>query len=143
MLLEFAWLGNPGTNGGPNGDLIVSIEVIMHECLEVNKEQNIVYHLYVNICDAILGATVNVMTLDGKAPFALKAGTQAGSVLKLSGKGLPIIGQDRNGASVTLPRGDQLIIVHFHTPTNLTYEERRMIEQLRESPNFKPTKNKL
>ena len=143
MLLEFAGLGNPGTNGGHNGDLIVSIEVIMHECLEVNKEQNIVYHLYVNICDAILGATVNVMTLDGKAPFVLKAGTQAGSVLKLSGKGLPIIGQDRNGASVTLPRGDQLIIVHFHTPANLTYEERRMIEQLRESPNFKPAKNKL
>jgi molecular chaperone DnaJ len=80
--------------------------------------------------DAAMGTQVEIPTLDGKARVKIDAGTQSGRVLRLKGKGLP----DVNGYG----RGDLLVSVQVWTPKHLSSEEKKLLEKLRESENFKP-----
>lgn len=129
MQLSMGGKGNAGEQGGPAGDLIILVEVEQNPELEIDG-QNVIYHLYINFADAALGTKVEVPTIDGKAKFTVPAGTQAGKVFRLNGKGLPAVN--------SYGRGDQLILVNVFTPTELTSEERKLLEKLRESPNFNP-----
>ncbi len=129
MQLSVSGKGNAGEQGGPNGDLIILIEVEKNAELDI-EGQNVVYHLFLNFADAITGCNVEVPTIEGKAKIKVAPGTQAGKILRLSGKGLPSVN--------SYGKGDQLIIVNIYTPQNLSAEEKKIIEQLRESPNFKP-----
>jgi molecular chaperone DnaJ len=129
MQLSISGKGNAGEQGGPAGDLIVLIEVENHPQLEVDG-QNVIYNLHISFIDAVLGASVEVPTIEGKAKFKIPAGTQAGKIFRLTGKGLPAV----NGYG----KGDQLILVNVYTPTQITAEERKLLEKLRESENFKP-----
>jgi molecular chaperone DnaJ len=129
MQLSVTGKGNAGEQGGPNGDLIIQIEIEKNEELDI-EGQNVIYHLFLNFADAITGCSVEVPTIEGKAKIKVVPGTQAGKILRLAGKGLPSV----NGYG----KGDQLIIVNIYTPQNLSAEEKKMVEKLRESPNFKP-----
>ncbi|HWB62061.1 MAG TPA: molecular chaperone DnaJ [Chitinophagales bacterium] len=129
MQLSMSGKGNAGEQGGPPGDLIIQVQVEENPELEIDG-QNIIYNLHISFVDAVLGTHIEVPTIEGKAKFKIPAGTQAGKIFKLSGKGLPAIN--------TYGRGDQLILVHVYTPTELTTEEKKLLEKLRESPNFKP-----
>ncbi len=129
MQLSMSGKGNAGEQGGPAGDLIILIEVEQHAELEVDG-QNIIYNLHVSFIDAVLGTQIEVPTIEGKAKFKIPAGTQAGKIFKLSGKGLPSVN--------SYGRGDQLILINVYTPTDITNEERKLLEKLREAPNFKP-----
>lgn len=129
MQLSMSGKGNAGEQGGPAGDLIIQIEVEQNPELEIDG-QNIVYHLHVSFIDATLGTQVEVPTIEGKAKFKIPAGTQAGKIFRLSGKGLPSVN--------SYGRGDQLILVNVYTPTDVSTEEKKLLEKLRESPNFKP-----
>jgi molecular chaperone DnaJ len=129
MQLSMSGKGNAGEQGGPAGDLIILVEVEKNADLEIDG-QNVIYDLHISFVDAVLGTSVEVPTIDGKAKFKIPAGTQPGKIFRLTGKGLPSVN--------AYGRGDQLILLNVYTPTELTADEKKLLEKLRESPNFKP-----
>ncbi len=129
MQLSLSGKGNMGARGGIPGDLIVQIEEEKHPELE-RDGNNLIHNLFVSIPDAALGANVEVPTVDGRARVKIAPGTQPGKVLRLKGKGLPSL----NDHSV----GDLLVNINVWIPTELSKEERRMMENLQSSENFKP-----
>lgn len=129
MQLSISGKGNAAARGGIPGDLLVVIEEQEDPDL-MRDGNNLLYDLYINFADAALGAGMEVPTVDGKARIKIAPGTQGGKVLRLKGKGLP----DVNGYS----RGDLLVNVNVWTPKDLSKEEKRILEKLRESKNFAP-----
>lgn len=132
MQLSMSGKGNAGPMGGPAGDLIILIEEA--EDLILKRDgNNIVFDLYINFADVALGTQVEVPTVDGKVKLKIDAGTQAGKILRLRGKGLPELN--------TNFKGDQLIHINVWTPQKLSNEEKEILEKLREAENFKPNPN--
>ncbi|MFM8492396.1 MAG: molecular chaperone DnaJ [Bacteroidota bacterium] len=129
MQINMSGKGNCGRNGGPAGDLLVVVEEEAHEHFR-RDGHNILYDLDVSFADAALGAQIDVPALEGKVRIKLDAGTQPGKLLRLKGKGLPIL--QSHG------KGDLIILVNVHVPTKLSREEREILEKLRDSSNFKP-----
>lgn len=132
--LSMTGKGNAGERGGPPGDLIILVEEVSDVDLK-RDGINVLYDLYINFSDAALGTSVEVPTIDGKAKIKIPAGTQSGHVFRLKGKGVPSL---NNRYEV----GDQLIDVNVWTPKELTKEEKEILEQLREAPNFQPNPGK-
>jgi len=133
MQLSMQGKGNAGANGGGRGDLLINIVEIPHPNL-TRDGRNVIYDLYVNFADAALGTSIEVPTIDGKVKIKVPAGTQSGKLFRLKGKGLPEI--------QSYGRGDQLINVSIWTPKSLTDEERKILEKLRDKPNFDPKPGK-
>lgn len=133
MQLSMSGKGNAAPRGGVPGDLIILIEEIPHAQLK-RDGINVIYDLYINFVDAALGTGVEIPTIDGKAKIKIEPGTQAGKILRLKGKGVPEVN--------SYHRGDQLVYVNVWTPKALSPEEKSLLEQLRESPNFKPQPGK-
>jgi len=133
MQLSIRGLGNAGIRGGDPGDLLIQVEEEPHQHL-VREGDNVIYELYINFADAALGASIDVPTLGGKARLKLDPGTQSGKLLRLKGKGLPNV----NGYGV----GDQFVQVNVWTPKNLSSDERKLLEKLRDAANFKPHPSK-
>lgn len=133
MQLSVSGKGNAGPGGGPNGDLLIQIEEIDDEVLQ-REGQNILYNLYLNFADAALGTSVDIPTVDGKVKIKIEAGTQAGKILRLRGKGLPSV----NGYGT----GDQLIQVNVWTPQKLSSEEKEVLQKLKTSEHFQPQPGK-
>ncbi len=129
MQLSMSGKGNEAPGGGPAGDLLILIEEVEHDLLK-RDGNNVVYDLYISIIDAALGTSVEVPTISSRVKITIEPGTQSGKILRLKGKGV----KDINGYET----GDQLIHVNVWTPKALTPEERKTLEQLRESPNFVP-----
>jgi molecular chaperone DnaJ len=119
--IRLAGEGQPGENGGPNGNLYLVIRVLTHKFFR-RRENDIMLDLNINIAQAILGAEVEVPTVDGPAQLKIPAGIQPGKVLRMRGKGVPHV--RGNG------RGDQMVIVNVEVPKNLTSEQRKLMEQL-------------
>ena len=130
MQLSVSGKGNAARRGGINGDLLVVIEEEKNPEL-VRDGSDLLHNLKIPVTIAILGGEVEVPTIDSKARIKIAAGTQAGKVLRLKGKGLP----ELNGYG----RGDILAIVDVIIPTKLTSEEKRLLEKLADQPNFKKT----
>jgi molecular chaperone DnaJ len=128
MQLSVSGKGNAARRGGINGDLLVVIEEEKNPEL-VRDGSDLLHNLKIPVTTAILGGEVEVPTIDSKARIKIAAGTQAGKVLRLKGKGLP----ELNGYG----RGDILAIVDVIIPTKLTSEEKKLLEKLSEQPNFK------
>lgn len=133
MQLSMSGKGNAGPRKGLPGDLLIVIEEEDHEHFK-RDGQNIIYDLELNFADAALGTQVEIPTLGAKAKIKIDAGTQSGKMLRLKGKGLPSIN--------AYGRGDQLIIVNIFTPVKLSSEEKKMMEQLKNSQNFQPSADK-
>ena len=133
MQLSMSGKGNVPPRGGVAGDLLIVIEEEEQELLK-RDGSNIVFDLHVSFIDAVLGTSIEVPTIDGKAKIKIDPGTQSGKVLRLKGKGV----KDLNGYG----KGDQLIYVNVWTPQHLNKEEKELIERLRESENFKPNPGK-
>jgi molecular chaperone DnaJ len=129
MTLNVAGKGNAGPFGGIPGDLMVQIEEEEHPELK-RDGVNLYYDLYVNFADAALGATVEIPLVKGKAQIKIDAGTQSGKILRLKGKGL----KEVNGYG----QGDLLVNINVWTPQKLNDEEKKLLEKLRDSANFKP-----
>lgn len=129
MQLSMSGSGNMGPGGGPAGDLLIVIEEVEDPVLK-REGHNIVFDLYINFADAALGTSVEVPTVDGKVKMKIDAGTQAGKILRLRGKGIPELNSHH--------RGDQLVHINIWTPQKLSAEEKAILEKLRESENFKP-----
>ena len=119
--LRIAGEGEGGTQGGPAGDLYVVIHVKEHEQFE-RQGSNLYASVPITFTQAALGAEVTVKTLDGERQLKVPAGTQTGTVFRLKGTGMPVLG----GRG----RGDLFVSATVITPTTLTREQRRLLEQL-------------
>jgi molecular chaperone DnaJ len=133
MQLSVTGKGNAGPFNGVPGDLIVQIEEVEHAELKRDSE-NLHYEAHINFVDAVLGESIEIPTVNGKAKIKIDPGTQSGKVLRLKGKGLPIL--QRYG------HGDLFVHINVWTPKKVSKEEREMLEKLRESENFKPRPDK-
>lgn len=122
--IRLAGEGQPGVNGGPNGNLYVAIQVKSHKFFR-RREYDILLDLNINIAQATLGAEVDVPTVDGAEKLRIPAGTQPGKVLHLRGKGVPKL----RGSG----RGDQVVVVNVEIPSRLSADQRQLFEQLAES----------
>jgi molecular chaperone DnaJ len=122
--IRLAGEGQPGENGGPNGNLYLVIHVQAHKYFK-RRENDILLDLNINIAQAALGADVDVPTVDGMTKLKIPAGIQPGKVLRMRGKGVPHL--RGNG------RGDQMVIVNVEVPKSLSSDQRKLMEQLAES----------
>ena len=113
--------GNAGANGGPNGDLLVSVSVRKHP-LFTRDGSNVLLEMPISFTQAALGATIEVPTLDGKVRYAVPEGTQTGTTFRLRGKGISYVGYKT--------RGDQFVTVVVETPQKLTREQKDLLRQL-------------
>ena len=116
--------GHKGANGGPAGDLLITVAVRPSEQF-TRDGFSILYELPVNFVQAALGDTVEVPTLDGKVKYNIPEGTQSGTVFRLRGKGVPHL----HGGG----RGDQFVTVTVETPKNLTNEQKDILRQFGET----------
>ncbi|MCB0516109.1 MAG: molecular chaperone DnaJ [Chitinophagales bacterium] len=132
MQLSISGKGNAGHRGGRAGDLIILIEEEAHEHF-VRDGQNLLYTLHINFADAVLGTNVEIPTLQNKAKIKIPAGTQSGKVFRLRDKGLPAIN--------AYGKGDLLVEVNIWTPQHVSEDERKILENMRNSGNFKPNAN--
>ncbi|HNO99900.1 MAG TPA: molecular chaperone DnaJ [Ferruginibacter sp.] len=133
MQLSLSGRGNAGERGGSPGDLIVLIEEEPHPQLH-RDGLNVAYDLHISIPDAVFGTQVEVPTIDGRAKIKIPPGTQSGKIFRLKGKGFPNVN--------SYEKGDQLIQVNVWTPQHVSDEEKRMLEKLQASENFKPKPEK-
>ena len=125
--------GNAAPHGGVNGDLLVLIEEEEHKDF-LRDGSDLVYNLLLDMPTAILGGQVQIPTLQGEAKITISPGTQPGKVLRMRGKGLPMIDQYARQYGT----GDMLINVGVYIPEALNKEEKKMIEKLKESENVRP-----
>lgn len=132
MQLTVSGKGNAARHGGVNGDLLVVIEEEKDPNL-VRDENDLIYNLLLSFPTAALGGTVEIPTIEGKVKVKIDPGTQPGKVLRLRGKGLPSV--NRYGT------GDLLVNISVYVPENLSREEKKIVESMGESDNFKTTPN--
>jgi molecular chaperone DnaJ len=122
--------GEAGEHGGPRGNLYLVIRVRPHPYFK-RRGDDVLLNLDINIAQAVLGAEIEVPTLDGPARLVIPPGTQPGKVFTLKGKGIPHL--KYNG------RGDQLVIINVEIPTHLTQEQRQLFEKLARTFGNAPT----
>lgn len=132
MQLSMSGKGNAARRGGVNGDLLILVEEEKHPEL-IRDENDLVYNLLLSFPQAVMGSTVDIPTVDGKAKVKIEPGTQPGKVLRLRNKGLPSV----NGYGT----GDLLINISVYVPEKLSDSEKQTINGLENSPNFEPTKS--
>ncbi len=122
--------GNYPKGGGVPGDLLVVVEEVKHPEL-IRDGADLIYNLMLDIPTAVLGGSVEVPTITGRARLNIPAGTQPGKVLRLRGKGVP---DNENGGT-----GDELINIMVYMPEKLNNSQRAAIESLKGSPGITPT----
>jgi len=119
--------GQPSMNGGPQGDLYVVLRVAEHPIFE-RHEYDLHCTVPVNIAQAALGTEIDLLTFDGLETIQIPEATQPGTQIKVKGKGVPRLG---GGGS-----GDLIVHVDVRTPSKLTKDQRRLLEQLADTlPN--------
>ena len=116
--------GNSGANGGPAGDLLVTVAIKPHGLFE-RDGANVLCEMPITFTQAALGAEIEVPTLDGKVRYTVPEGTQTGTVFRLKGKGIPYVGYKN--------RGDQYVTVVVETPTKLNKKQKDLLKELADS----------
>ena len=127
--------GCVGTNGGPNGDLLVEVRIKRHPIFH-RAGMDVLCEVPITFTQAALGAQIQIPTLDGKVNFDLPEGTQTGKEFVLPGKGIPEVGNSRR-------RGNHRFTVVVETPTKLTKEQKDLLRQLDGSMEETPTRKKF
>src|SRR4030095_17178959 len=129
MQLNISGMGNDAPAGGMPGDLLVVIEEESHP--DLKRDGSHLHHeAFISIVDAALGGTIEVPLIDGRAKVKIEPGTQSNKMVRLRGKGLP----DVHGHV----HGDLFVHLMVWTPTDLTRNERELLEKLRDSPGAQP-----
>ena len=116
--------GNAGLNGGPAGDLLITVLVQPHARFE-RDGASILLDQEISFSQAALGAEVEVPTLDGKVKLNIPEGTQTGTTFRLKGKGVPFL---RNGG-----RGDQFVTVNVAVPRSMTSTQKNALRRYAET----------
>lgn len=126
--LRVAGRGEAGIGGGAAGDLFLRVRFAKHPDFEV-EGHNLVYEASVAPWEAVLGASLNVPTLNGSVNIKLPSGTHGGQKLRLRGRGLP----DRDGNN-----GDLIVVTRIEVPDKVSEAERHLWEQLARESRFNP-----
>jgi molecular chaperone DnaJ len=113
-------LGDAGSNGGPRGDLLVSVNIRPHPIFE-RRGSDCLCEFPITFTQAALGAELEVPTIDGKVKYTIPEGTQSHTVFRLSGKGIPRL--NARG------RGDQYVKVVVEVPKNLTDQQKHLLRE--------------
>ena len=116
--------GNAGRNGGPAGDLLITVMVQPHELFR-RDGVDVFCEAPITFTQAVLGAELEIPTIDGKVKYSIPEGTQTGTVFRLKGKGIPVL----NGRG----RGDQYVTVTIETPRNLNKEQKEALRKFSET----------
>jgi molecular chaperone DnaJ len=124
MRIRSAGNGEPGTNGGPAGDLYIEIRIKDHDIFERDGD-DLHCTVPVSFTTVALGGSIEVPTLSGKAEIELPEGTQHGKTFRLRGKGI-------KGLRSSYP-GDLYAHVSVETPVKLTEHQRKLLKELDES----------
>ncbi len=129
--------GCVGSNGGPNGDLMVDIYIKSHPIFE-REGMDVYCEVPITFTQAALGAEIEVPTLDGKVKFTIPEGTQTGKLFSLTGRGIPFVNNPKR-------RGDHRFTVVVETPTKLSKEQKELLRKLDETLEIKssPKRNKF
>ena len=129
MQLTMNGKGNAGKHNGIPGDLLILIEEEADKDL-IRDEDDLIYNLLLSFPTAALGGAVEIPTVDGKVKVKIEPGTQPGKVLRIRGKGLPSV----NGYGT----GDLLVNISIYVPETLSKDEKKALEKMEDSDNFKP-----
>ena len=131
MIITERGKGNAARWNGVPGDIQVYIEEEPHPEL-LRDGQNLQYQLLLDVPTAILGGSAEVPTIDGKVKIKIEPGTQPGKIMRLRGKGLPVVQGYGYGT------GDLIVQIGVYIPEKLSREEKETFEKLRTSENMKP-----
>jgi molecular chaperone DnaJ len=124
MRIRSAGNGEPGTNGGPPGDLYIEIRLKKHDIFERDGD-DIHCSVPISLITASLGGEIDVPTLAGKAAIDIPEGTQTGKQFRLRGKGI-------KGVRSTYP-GDLYCHITVETPVKLSEHQKKLLRELDES----------
>ena len=131
MVINVPGKGNAGPHNGVNGNIQVYVEEEPNDTF-VRDGQDVIYNLLLDFPTAALGAEVEIPTIEGsKLKVKIEPGTQPGKTLRLRGKGLPALKGYGSG------NGDLVVNISVYVPKELSRSEKEMLEQLRQSDNFK------
>lgn len=130
LVIKLGGKGGPGRNGGPAGDLYITIHVLPHAIYK-REGDNLVQQLTVDLFTAILGGKQEVNTLTGKINITIPAGTQNGKLLRIKGKGMPVYDSANQ-------HGDLLLEIQVNIPEQLTEQQKELFKQLQTT--FDPSK---
>jgi molecular chaperone DnaJ len=119
--IRLAGEGEPGTMGGPQGNLYLLLAVKSHKFFK-RRENDILLNLDINLAQAVLGAEIEVPTVDGSSKLKIPAGTQPGKMFTIKARGVPYL--RKSG------RGDELVLINVDIPSKLTKEQRDLFEKL-------------
>ncbi len=133
MQLSMSGKGNAAPNSGVPGDLYVLVEEVKHPLFE-RDGVNLYLDYYISFPQAVLGATVDIPTIDQKARIKIAPGTQPGTMLRLNGKGLPGLR--------SYEKGDLIVNVNVWIPKNLNKEQKQILEQWNGAEEFEPKNEK-
>lgn len=122
--------GEPGSNGGPSGDLYIALRVARHKNFE-RRGNDIYIEEHISVGRAILGYELKVPTVDGEVSYKVPEGTQSGTVFRLKGKGVPRVNSSG--------RGDQFVKVVVDIPKKLTDKEKEIIVSFMEATGELPS----
>ena len=113
--------GEPGTNGGPRGDLLVEVQVARHPIFQ-RQDMNIFSTAPITYAQAALGGTIRINTVDGEVEYEVKPGTQTDTKIRLRGKGVPSL-RNKN------VRGDHYVTLVVQVPTKLSEEAKEALRE--------------
>jgi molecular chaperone DnaJ len=133
MRLKITAEGEPGRNGAPPGDLYATVRIKEHAYFE-RMGEHVICELPLPFTQAALGCEVEVPTLDGVEKLIVPPGTQTGDLLKIKGRGLPVL----HG----LTRGDQLVRIYVEVPRKLTARQEQMLREFASSEKVQVTPRK-
>jgi molecular chaperone DnaJ len=122
-------MGEPGTNGGERGDLLVEVNVSRHPIFQ-RQDYDIYSTAPISFAQAALGGDVRISTVDGDVIYTVKAGTQTDTKVRLRGKGVPTL---RNKQV----RGDHYVTLVVQVPTKLTNEQKELLQKYDDAMNSK------
>jgi molecular chaperone DnaJ len=115
---------------GPPGDLLIRLHVLPHNLFERLDDGHVLYNLNLDYPSLVLGTEIKIPTLHGHEKLKIPAGTQANTILKIKGKGLPRYG--------TYGKGDQLVRIQVKIPHTITEKQRLLLKELnKEFANYK------
>ena len=127
--------GSAGRNGGPAGDLLITVTVRPHPLFR-REGNDVLCEAPITFTQAVLGGEMEIPTIDGKVKYDIPEGTQTGTTFRLRGKGIPNL----NGRG----RGDQYVTVYIETPRNLNREQKEALKKFSQSlgeHNYEARKN--
>ena len=126
--------GEPGTNGGPRGDLLVEVQVARHPIFQ-RQDMNIFSTAPITYAQAALGGKIRISTVDGEVEYEVKPGTQTDTKIRLRGKGVPSL-RNKN------VRGDQYVTLVVQVPTKLSEEAKEALRAFDAACQGKPAPEK-